>query len=464
MSISTHKLMRIEGSVEPGFESVKSLFEHEMHTKAEEKAQLCVYHHGKKVVDLWATNSSEGNFSADSLINIFSSGKTLETLAIAHLVDQGLLSYDAKIADYWPEFAANGKSEITVADLMRHEAGLMDFNHSFDPELLLTQHIKQNSVGSVIENLKPKISSDKQKRRNYHALTRGWLVNELFRRVDPNGRTLGEYIREDIAETLNADVFVGLKEEEIIRRENIKGLNIGFYFLESFKPKFLGRKIVSSFGHILALFFPIVVQTLSTLFKKRFKKKNLKTSSNSDQLTKNKTIPSNKYGRAPLKGFPPFSHREKIVNFFNKSIVAQGESSSFNASCSARGLAKVAGMMSMGGNFEGKSYFSENAWKALHDKADAAKLGGSVTTHFTQGGLNLFTMKGSENNARDRALNQGREGFYGWMGLGGSIFQWHPAQQIGFAFVPTSKHIIDVFNERGKVYQEEVLRCLKNNS
>jgi CubicO group peptidase (beta-lactamase class C family) len=459
MSKRPKKAILIEGSVAPGFESVKALFEHEMNIKAEHKAQLCVYHQGKQVVDLWASKTDQGDFSADSLINIFSSGKSLECLAIASLVDKGLLSYDAKIAAYWPEFAANGKGDITVADLLRHEAGLVDFNHSFDPEHLLTENIKQNSVGSVIEELKANIPSDKQFRRNYHALTRGWLINELYRRVEPNGRTLGEYIREDISETLGADVFVGLRKEELVRREKIRGLNLSFYFLESFKPKFLGRKVEHSIGHMIALFSPIMMSVIKIIFKKLFKKKNNRTYSSNEINKRAKSTPSK--ARAPLKGFPPISHREKIINFFNQPAVAQGESSSFNASCSARGLAKVAAMMSMGGSFEGNQYFSKSTWQALHDKVDTAKLGGMVTTHFTQGGLNLFTMKGSENNTRDRALNKDREGFYGWMGLGGSIFQWHPEQQIGFAFVPTSKHIIDVFNERGKVYQTEVLACVK---
>ncbi len=105
------------GTVAPGFESVKRLFEHNMKTSAEENAQLCVYYKGKKVVDLWASTTNDSNFSADSLINVFSSGKSLESIAMASLVSKGLLSYDAKITDYWPGFGANGKDELTVAEL-----------------------------------------------------------------------------------------------------------------------------------------------------------------------------------------------------------------------------------------------------------------------------------------------------------------------------------------------------------
>ena len=91
------------------------------------------------------------HFSADSLINIFSSGKSFEAIAVAALVDRGLVRYDARIADYWPEFGANGKGELTVAELMRHEAGLAYFNTPMELDALLTENIKQNTVGRIIE-------------------------------------------------------------------------------------------------------------------------------------------------------------------------------------------------------------------------------------------------------------------------------------------------------------------------
>lgn len=445
--------MHIEGNVSPDFESVKKLFEHEMNTMAEESAQLCVYHKGKMVVDLWA--SKNNTFTADTLVNIFSSGKTLETLALAHLVDQGLLDYNARISRYWPEFSANNKERVTVADLMRHEAGLVDFNYTFDPEHLLPDNLKQNTAGSVIESLPARISSDPNMKRNYHALTRGWVVNEIFRRVEPNSRTLGQYIREDIAQILNVDVHVGLKEDELNRRAPVKTPPIGFQFLESFKPKFLGRKFSYSIGHLIALLSPVIARVIKAIWKNRQKKKAIPDSHKQSEKKSARKV------RLPFKGFNPLRDREKSVDFFNLSVIAQGESSSFNANCSARGLAKVAAMMAAGGKFEGKQYFSQQAWQALHEKPVTAKLGGNVTTHFTQGGLNLFKLNDGHNSASDKALNKGREGFYGWMGLGGSIFQWHPEKEIGFAFVPTSLHIIDLFNERGKVYQQEVLKCIE---
>ncbi len=443
------KQMKIEGSVAAGFESIKTLFEKEMNTKLEDSAQLCIYHKGEKVVDLWA--SRHENFSPDSLINIFSSGKTLETLALAHLVDQGLLDYNTPIAHYWPEFANNNKGHVTVADLMRHEAGLQDFNHTLDPEQLLNENLKNNSVGSVVENLPARISSNPDMKRSYHALTRGWVANEIYRRVETSGQTLGEYVRKGLAEPLNADVYVGLKEKELQRRTMLHSPSMLVQFFESFKPAFLGRRVAYSIGHLLAMIAPIVLSLGASFFKNKKKKSSKSTSEPSKKR---------KGPRMPLKGFNPMRDREATINFFNKPVVAQGESSSFNANCSARGLAKIAAMMAMGGTLEGKQYFSKEGWQALHDNAVSALMSGHVTTQFTQGGLNYFSMDNTRNSTSDRALNKGREGFYGWMGLGGSIFQWNPEQQIGFAFVPNTMHVIDLFNERGKVYQTEMLKCV----
>ncbi len=88
--------IEINGTVAPGFESVKALFEKNMRTLQERDNQLCVYHQGNRVVDLWASADANAAFSPDSLINVFSSGKSLEAIAMASLVSKGLLDYNIK--------------------------------------------------------------------------------------------------------------------------------------------------------------------------------------------------------------------------------------------------------------------------------------------------------------------------------------------------------------------------------
>jgi CubicO group peptidase (beta-lactamase class C family) len=418
----------VQGTVAPGFESVKGLYERETLVMAEENTQLCVYHKGEKVVDLWRSTALDADFSADSLVNVFSSGKSLETIAIASLVGKGLLAYEDKIADHWPEFAAHGKGELTVADLMRHEGGLAAFDTSLDVADLLPENIKQNRVGALIERQHAKFRKGDDAKREYHAVTRGWIVNELFRRVDSAGRTVGEFLREEISRPLEADAIIGVEEAELGRISKVRPLGFGYMLLQSLRPRFLGRKLKLGFLRL----FTMLLRIFWSL------------------------------RHATTHGAPPPYKGIKSITFFNQPAVAMGETPSAAANCSARGLAKIAAMMSARGTWSEREYLSKDAWEALHANPLEGDMG-FAPTNFTQGGVNRFSATAAQGSGLERAFNEGREGFYGWMGLGGSIFQWHPEQQIGFAFVPTSLHVVDILNERGKVYQAEVLRCVERS-
>ena len=420
----------IHGEVAPGFESVRELFERNMNRWAEEHAQLCVYHRGQKVVDLWGSKGDTGQFTPDSLINIFSSGKSLEALAIAHLAGAGLLDYDAPIARYWPEFAAQGKEAVTVADLMRHEAGLANFDVSLTTEDLLTHRIKENAVGKYIEEHSQHFKNRARTVREYHALTRGWIANELFRRVDPQGRTIGEFVQQEISQPLQIDLAVGVSEEQYGRRVPITPLHPLKHLLATFRPKLFGRRVLHNTLQLFARLF-MLIKTLV---------------------------------RGPSKKWPSPIQGMTGIGFFNDKNLAMGETPSANTSASARALAKVAAGMAAGGTVEDHTILSKEAWDLLHTEPVYAIMGGFLPCAFTQGGVAHYCPCGSDSNWLQRAFNQGREGFYGWMGLGGSLFQWHPEQEIGFAFVPTSLHMLDLMNERGKCYQNEVLRCVNNLS
>ena len=105
------------------------------------------------------------------------------------LVDRGLIDYDDAISKHWPEFAKESKHSITLADLMRHESGLANFTQSIDPENLTPKALKKNSLGQIIENEKQWFTEGAKNPREYHAITRRWVANDLFRRVEPGGRT-----------------------------------------------------------------------------------------------------------------------------------------------------------------------------------------------------------------------------------------------------------------------------------
>ena len=416
--------MMINGTVAPGFESVRDLYEKNMSQLAERNTQLCVYVEGECVVDLWGSAVEDESFSPDSLINVFSSGKSLEAITMAMLADRGLIDYNARIADYWPEYAANGKDQ-TIADLMRHEAGIAALDTTVDPADLHPERLKENSLGEIIARQSPRFRSGDNEQREYHAITRGWIANEVFRRVEPQGRTMGEFLRAEISEPLGVDVYIGLKDEELDRVNPVQMLGFGYQFGQGLLPKFMGRRMEHNIGQTVAKFWRI----RDTMNKRTHK-------------------------RAPV----PITGMQKI-SVVNDAAMSKGETPSAGAKCSARGLGKLAAVMANGGRLDNYQIMSPETYEALHANVIERPML-ALDTGFTQGGLARFSTRPATDSPFARGLNNGREGFYGWMGLGGSIFQWHPEKKIGFAYAPTSLNVLDLVNERGKSYQTEVVRCL----
>lgn len=418
--------MSIEGYVAPGFEAVKALYEHNMATLAERNTQMCVYVGETLVVDLWATAIDDASFSGDSLVNVFSSGKSLEAIALAMLVDRGLLDYNAKIVDYWPEFGANNKQDTSIADLMRHEGGLSAFDTSIEPTDMHPRQLKANALGSIIERQTQKFRAGPDSQREYHAITRGWIANEVFRRADPAARTMGEFLRDEVAAALDIDVFVGLREDELPRVSEVVMLGVAYQFLQGLIPKAFGRKIELNLW-----------QTATKLGRLLMGSRNR----------------TNGGAPTPIVGM-------KKLSIFDLPAVSQGEMPSAGAKCSARGLAKLAAVMANGGRLADVQLMGSYAHAALHAEPIERNMM-TMNTTFSQGGLASFPRPAAGYSSKlEAGLNQGREGYHGWMGLGGSIFQWNLEHKIGFAYVPTSLNVLDIVNERGKAYQAAVVDCI----
>ena len=418
--------MIIEGTVAPGFEPVRRLYERNMRMLAERNTQLCVYVGEDKVVDLWASAIDDEAFSADSLVNVFSSGKSLEAITLAMLADRGRLDFDARIADYWPEYAANDKHETTVADLMRHEAGLAAFDTTINAQDLHPDRIQDNALGEIIAEHAPRYRPGEGNQREYHAITRGWIAGEVARRVDPAGRTMGQFLRDEVSNVLDADVHIGLQDDELDRISGVQMLGIGYQLGQSLLPKVLGRKVELNLPQMMAKAWRL----------------------RAGMRGRSRARPP-----VPIEGM-------RAMSFVDSPDMARGETPSAGAKCSARGLAKLAATMAGGGRFGDVQILSDAGHRTLNDKPVQRNMM-ALRTNFTQAGLARFDPVDDASGPIDAGLNTGREGFYGWMGLGGSIFQWRPDKKIGFAYVPTSLNVLDIVNERGKAYQAEVLRCLE---
>lgn len=202
----------ISGWGAPGFERVKTAFEANFTRYGEVGAAVHVTIDGAPVVDLWggaADSAGTRAWTADTLVNVWSTSKGWLALAMHMLADQGRLDFDAPVAHYWPEFAQHGKDHVLVRHILTHTAGLPAPSSKVPDEAVY-------DWAAMIHSLEgSELFWEPGEKCGYHAATFGWLNGEVLRRI--THKTVGEFIRSEIAAPLGADVFVGLSPAEIDR-------------------------------------------------------------------------------------------------------------------------------------------------------------------------------------------------------------------------------------------------------
>ena len=197
----------IGGDVDEGFGKVADAFRDNFARGSEVGAALAVYRNGVKVVDLWGgyrDGYSRAPWRRDTMVNVFSSTKGVAALAVALAVSRGFFGYDDKVAAHWPEFAQVGKGDITVRQLLGHQAGLS----ALKPPPALADVAAPDRLAPLLAAQRPRWAPGT--RHGYHAVTLGWYESELIRRTDPAGRTLGRFFAEEIARPLGLDLHIGL--------------------------------------------------------------------------------------------------------------------------------------------------------------------------------------------------------------------------------------------------------------
>jgi CubicO group peptidase (beta-lactamase class C family) len=199
------------GTCKPGFDAVRAAFEANFTAGLELGAAVAMTVDGEPVVDLWAGDADEAGrpWNEDTIVNVYSSTKTMAALCVLMLADRGRLDLDAPVADYWPEFAQRGKGGVLVRHVMSHSAGLP----GFEPALLAEELYDWETVCANLAAQAPWWEPGSA--FGYHAVSQGYLQGELVRRID--GRTLGTFFREEVAEPLGADFHIGLPASEDAR-------------------------------------------------------------------------------------------------------------------------------------------------------------------------------------------------------------------------------------------------------
>ena len=202
-------MTEVQGSCDPRFEKLRSVFAQSFDRpdKPEVGAAVAVWRGGKLVADLWggfADAAKTKPWARDTIANVYSTTKGMAALCALRLAERGALDLDAPVARYWPEFAASGKAAIPVRWLLTHQAGLAAVREKLPDEALFDPRVVCEALAAQAPWWEPGTQ------HGYHAVTFGHLVGEVVRRVD--GRTLGNYFREELAQPLGLDFHVGVPE------------------------------------------------------------------------------------------------------------------------------------------------------------------------------------------------------------------------------------------------------------
>jgi len=240
-SEADHPVPEIKGLIQPKFEAVREAFASNYARGFDVGSAVCVTHNDEIVVDLhagWTDEARTQPWQANTIVNVFSSTKPMTALCALLLADRGELKFDDPVAKYWPEFAANGKADVKVSHLMSHMSGLSTWAKQIEPEVLYDWEKATSLLADQAPLWEPGTAS------GYHAITQGFLVGEVVRRV--SGKSLGEFFASELAEPMGADFFIGTPAEQHARIADIipaESQPVVEFFVSFFQPELFGRTL-----------------------------------------------------------------------------------------------------------------------------------------------------------------------------------------------------------------------------
>jgi CubicO group peptidase (beta-lactamase class C family) len=198
---------QVHGTVEAGFEPVRNAFAGNFERHGEVGAAFCVHQHGRRIVDLWGGVTAPGSgdpYTADTLQMVMSTTKGVVAIAAHLLAEEGRLDFDAPVAQYWPEFAAEGKGNMPVRWLFSHRAGLAAIDTALSAEDVYAWDPVVKALAAQQPNWEPGSA------HGYHALTYGWLAGEVIKRVSE--MSVGQFVAERIARPVGVEFWIGLPD------------------------------------------------------------------------------------------------------------------------------------------------------------------------------------------------------------------------------------------------------------
>jgi CubicO group peptidase (beta-lactamase class C family) len=374
----------LNGEVADGYQPVIDAFKKNFQDGKEIGASFTAFVGDEKVVELYGgfhDRQYKRKYTPETLQLVFSSSKVLEGVVISYLVDQGRLAYSDKIAAFWPEFAQGNKHDVTVAQLLGHRAGLTYLDKAptlkdlqdLDSMAVLLASQPHNFNGTMVQG--------------YHAVTRGWYLNELVRRVDVKGRSMGQLIREELNPMFDVEFYLGIPIEHEPRISPLHGVPV----LRS------------------------IASIIPNPFRQTPMPKGLKGVLNWN------SIPYKALFSQPRQIVPwPHSH--------NRKQIWRSESPSFSGITNSKTLATFAALMANNGSLSGVTLISESTVRSAHEAQPWMQdhvVERNVT--FSTGGFGLdLTFPGSNTK------------WTGWGGIGGSMVFWNREKGLGFSYVMNS--------------------------
>jgi len=378
----------------PETENIRAAFAANFARGLERGAQLVVYNDGKRTVDLSGITLPEDPairpYDGDSINMIWSSGKVLTSIAMCILVDKGVLNYGEKVCKYWPEFAKNGKENIRVEDVLRHDSGLYAFVRTLSYDETL------RSIGEVIENSRPLCNA-----RVYHAYSRGLILNQICIRCDPKQRTIARLLEDEIFSKIGmADDFILAKaREDVLKR------------MHPFTNK-------SPLWEMANITCPALMGCNMpwTSTSRGERKSVISLILNIDRF------------KASLMWEDPLTFDMAAEQNFAANPQNEIEVSSCWFLTTARLMAKCAALMSQGGVIDGVRILKQaTVEEALSEPKMDLEVNFDTLLTFTRGGFGVMTF--------DNHVEITGNEFYGWVGFNGSImlFQYKGGKPGGFA-------------------------------
>lgn len=369
----------INGYVHPDFAEVATVLRRQLPKKTAGGSAICVYHHGVKVVDIWGgTKNWAGDpWEEDTIAVSFSTTKGVVSTLMHILIDKGLANYNDPVAKYWPEFAQNGKENITIRTAMSHQAGLYALTEQLEKS---TDMLDWDKALKGIEEATPVHTPDNA--HGYHGFNYGYLVGGLIEKV--SGKSFQQVLKDELVDPLELDgAFIGLPESEFHRRANLipPSIRSDQFFLENFLKNF-ERPAFNLFLKIASLF----VKNASE-FKRVF--------------------------------IFPFTE-DKFC--WNSPELMKAVQPAANGHFTARSLAKMYAALSMGGTLNGVKLVSNETLKKMSQvqnrKGDAVLF---IPMHWRMGYHRVFTV--------GRPLRDG----FGHYGFGGSGGWCDPSRELSVA-------------------------------